>query len=164
MKPSRRSLLSETFHAGITLKGIDGLLETIGGVLLWFLKPSELNEIVRFILQHELSRDPHDWIGVHLLHATAKLADADPAFASLFLLSHGVTKVALVTCLWMNKLWAYPLTIAVFAAFGAYQAYRYTHTHSVWLLVLTIFDIVLIFLTWEEYKQQEGLRRARKWL
>lgn len=152
---SRQKLLSETFHTGITLKGIDGLLEIIGGVLVWFVKPGELNEIARFIFQHELSRDPHDWIAVHVLHATEKLANADPAFASFFLLSHGVTKVALVTCLWMNKLWAYPLTIAVFAAFSGYQMYRYTHTHSVWLLVLTIFDLVLIYLTWAEYKVQE---------
>jgi uncharacterized membrane protein len=164
MALSRQKLLNETFHTGITLKGIDGILEIMGGVLLWFVKPSELSEIVRFIFQHELSRDPHDWIAVHVLHATEKLANADPAFASLFLLSHGVTKVALITCLWMNKLWAYPLTIVVFAAFGIYQAYRYTHTHSVWLLVLTVFDMVLIFLTWEEYKQQAGIRRAKQWL
>jgi len=159
---SRQKLLSETFHTGITLKGIDGLLEIVGGVLLWFLKPRELSEMARFIFQHELSRDPNDWIGVHLLHATEKLANANPAFASFFLLSHGVTKVALVTCLWMNKLWAYPLTIAVFAAFCVYQMYRYTHTHSVWLIVLTVFDIVLIYLTWAEYKVQERKLRAKK--
>lgn len=157
MNPGRRPLLSQIFHAGITLKGIDGALEMIGGVLLWFLKPADLNEITRFLLQHDLSRDPHDWIGQHLLHATAKLADANSGFASFFLLSHGVTKVALVLCLWMNRLWAYPLTIGVFAAFSVYQTYRYMHTHSVWLLVLTIFDIVLIYLTWQEYKQQRAL-------
>jgi uncharacterized membrane protein len=157
---SRQKLLSETFHTGITLKGIDGILEIIGGVLLWIVRPSELSEIARFIFQHELSGDPHDWIAVHVLHATEKLANADPAFASLFLLSHGVTKVALVTCLWMNKLWAYPLTIAVFAAFSVYQMYRYKHTHSIWLIVLTVFDLVLIYLTWAEYKVQERKLRG----
>ena len=119
------------------------------------MKPYELSEIARFFFQHELSRDPDDWIAVHVLHATAKLANADPTFASFFLLSHGVTKVALVACLWMNKLWAYPLTIAMFAAFSVYQVYRYMHTHSVWLIVLTVFDVVLIYLTLAEYKVQE---------
>jgi uncharacterized membrane protein len=162
MKISPESLLSKTFHTGITLKGIDGLLEIAGGVLLWFMKPRELGEIARFIFQHELSRDPDDWIAMHVLHATVKLANADPAFASLFLLSHGVTKVVLVTCLWMNKLWAYPLTIAVFAAFSVYQMYRYTHTHSIWLILLTVFDVVLIYLTWAEYKVQERKIQAKK--
>jgi uncharacterized membrane protein len=163
MKPSRRSLLNHTFRAGIALKGIDGTFEITGGFLLWFFRPAELNEIVRFLLQHDLSRDPHDWIGVHLLRGAATLANASPAFASLFLLSHGVTKVVLVLGLWMNKLWAYPLTIAVFAAFCVYQVYRYTHTYSVWMLVLTIFDLALIYLTWEQYKQQDELLGAKQW-
>ena len=66
MRISRESLLSKTFHTGITLKGIDGLLEIAGGVLLWFLKPRELSEIARFIFQHELPHDPDDWIAVHV--------------------------------------------------------------------------------------------------
>src|SRR6516164_9772197 len=113
MKTRRRSLLDQTFHAGIMLKGLDGILEVIGGTLLWFLKPSDLNKIVRFLLQHDLSRSPHDWIAEHLLHVAAKTAGTNPEFASFFLLSHGITKVALVLGLWMKKLWAYPLTIAV---------------------------------------------------
>ena len=155
MKFTLRSLLRETFRAGITLKGIDGALETVGGVLLWFFKPSELSEIVRSLFQHELSSDPNDWIAEHVLRATVKLAEANPEFASLFLLSHGLTKAALVLCLWMNRLWAYPLTMAVFAAFSVYQTYRYTHTRSAWLLALTILDLILIYLTWEEYGQQK---------
>ena|ERR1700722_12393320 len=159
MKTWRRSLLDQTFHAGIILKGLDGALEVLGGLLLWFSKPADLNEIVRFLLQHDLSRDPHDWIAEHLLHA--KTADANLAFASFFLLSHGATKVALVLGLWMKKLWAYPLTIAVFGAFCVYQTYRYALTHSAWMLVLTILDLALICLTWEQYRQQKGLRRAK---
>ncbi len=54
----RSSLLHRTFQTGIALKGIDGILETIGGLTLWFISPSRLNEIVRGLLQHELSRDP----------------------------------------------------------------------------------------------------------
>jgi uncharacterized membrane protein len=160
MKPTRRSLLNQTFLAGIALKGIDGALETIGGVLLWFLKPGELNEAVRFLLQHDLSRDPHDWIREHLLHGAAKLADADPTFAVFFLVSHGVTKVALVAGMWRNKLWAYPLTMVVFAAFCVYQMYRYTHTHSVWMVILTILDVALIWLTWNQFQEQRALRKT----
>ena len=162
MNFSFRSLVRQTFRAGITLKGIDGALETMGAALLWFVKPSELSETLRALCQHELSRDPDDWIAGHLLHATVKMAAANPGFASFFLLSHGLTKVALVLCLWMNKLWAYPLTIAVFGAFSIYQMYRYTHTHSPWLLALTILDVVLIYLTWEEYGQQKKAARREE--
>ena len=45
-----------SFRTGITLKGIDGLLEAIGGVLLWFIKPEQLGTTLREIFEHELVR------------------------------------------------------------------------------------------------------------
>jgi uncharacterized membrane protein len=158
MNLRNQAILKSTFRAGITLKGIDGVLETVGGALLWVIPPSAMNAIVRILSQHELSSDPHDFIAIHLLHVSEKLLSGNKMFASLYLLSHGVTKVALVVALWMNELWAYPLTIFVFAAFSAYQMYRYSHTHSITLLLLTIFDVVLIYLTWLEWREQKTLR------
>jgi uncharacterized membrane protein len=43
------------------------------------------------------------------------------------------------------------VAIAVFFAFIAYQLYRYSFTHSEWLLLLTILDGVVIWLTWHEF-------------
>ena len=159
MKPRTRIILKNTFRTGITLKGIDGVLETIGGVLLWLIHPSAMNAIVRVFCQHELSRDPQDFIALHLFRASETLLSGNRLFASLYLLSHGATKIVLVVALWMDALWAYPLTIFVFAAFGAYQMYQYSHTHSIAMLLHTIFDVVLICLTWLEWREREALRR-----
>ena len=161
MKPRTRTILRTTFRTGITLKGIDGLLETIGGVLLWLIPPSAMNALVRVLSQHELSRDPQDFLAVHILRASETLLSSNKLFASLYLLSHGATKVALVVALWRNALWAYPLTIFVFAAFSAYQMYRYSHTHSMAMLLLTIFDVALIYLTWLEWRERRALRANR---
>ena len=70
-------------------------------------------------------------------------------------------KAVLAALLWMNKLWAYPLAIVIFSAFSVYQIYRYTHTHAFALLVLTVFDVIIVYLTWEEYGA-EKLRRAER--
>jgi uncharacterized membrane protein len=164
MKPPEKTLkppstlLDRTFHAGITLKGIGGVLETIGGVLLWFLSPASMSQTVKLLFLQELARDPDSFFASHLLKESSKIANMDPTFASLYLLSHGITKVALVVCLWMNKLWAYPLTIMVFAGFCVYQIRRYMHTHAISLVLLTIFDIFLIYLTWREYLEQRRIR------
>ncbi len=150
--------LRASFRTGITLKGIDGLLEAVGGVLLWFIKPESLGSTLQEIFQHELSRDPHDFIAAHLLHVSEKFASSDPLFASIYLLSHGLVKAMLSVLLWMNKLWAYPLAIAVFSAFSIYQIYRYSHTHAFVLLVLTVFDVMIVYLTWEEYGAEKSRR------
>jgi len=109
-----KSLLRGTFRAGVSMKGIDGLLEAIGGVLLWFIKPSEMSWTIQTLCQHELSRDPHDFVAAHLLHVSERLAHGNPIFASIYLLSHGLVKVLLAVALWLDELWAYPLAIVIF--------------------------------------------------
>jgi len=156
-----KSLLYGGFRAGITMKGVDGLLEATGGVLLWFVKPSAMSHALRVLSLHELSRDPRDFIGMHLLHISARLAHSDPTFASIYLLWHGLAKAGLSLALWLNRLWAYPLAIAVFSFFSVYQIYRFSHTHSVALLILTVCDVAIIWLTWEEYVVQKAKREGQ---
>ena len=160
MKPRIRTILKTSFQTGITLKGIDGVLEIVGGVLLWIVRPAAMNAFIRVLSLHDLSRDPHDFIAVHLLRTSEMLLSTNRLFPSLFLLSHGIAKVVLVIALWMKELWAYPATILVFSAFSAYQIYRCSHTHSIALFILTIFDVVVIGLTWQQWRQLNVSRSA----
>ncbi len=155
-----RSLLHNGFRTGVAIKGLDGVLEAVGGALVWFINPSQMNRAVRFLFQHELSQDPHDFVANHLLHASQLLEHSGRLFASIYLLAHGVVKILLAVALWMNDLWAYPLAVFVFGVFGVYQIYRYSHTHSIALLILTVFDAAIVWLTWREYRVQSAGRGA----
>ena len=73
-------------------------------------------------------------------------------FTAYYLASHGIVKLFVIIGLWRKKLWYYPTAIVVFASFIVYQLYRFNFTHSIWLLVLTVLDVVVIWLTWHEYK------------
>ena len=56
-----------------------------------------------------------------------------------------------------NKLWAYPWLIGLLLAFILYQLYRITAVHfSAGLTVLTIFDALLVWLTWREYRAKRA--------
>jgi uncharacterized membrane protein len=157
-KSRRSSLLHESFQAGITLKGIDGMLEAIGGIVLWSIKPADLNRIALKFLETDLPFDRHEFITTHLYRATEHLAYGGKHFASLYLLAHGLTKALLVIALWFDALWAYPLTMVVFGLFSVFQIHRFLHTHSVVLLLLTVFDMLIIGLTWREYSEQKVSR------
>jgi uncharacterized membrane protein len=111
-------------------RGIDGVLEIIGGLIVLWITPRAVNYVVAAITEHELSEDPRDPIATHLLSASHGLAHAGKTLAAFYLLSHGVTKVALVVALLCNKLWAYPSMIALLTLFIAYQLYRTSYTHS----------------------------------
>ncbi len=148
----RRRPLHDAFHAGIIVKGIDGTFEVIGGLLLLLVQPRTIGRFVLLLTEHELSRDPEDIIARYLLTAVQHLSESSQLFGSLYLLSHGFIKLFLIAALWNRKLWAYPSAIAFFVLFILYQLYRYALSHSVWLILLSIFDAFVVFLTWVEYR------------
>lgn len=146
--------IHKVFDISIILKGIDGILEIIGGLLLILVKPETINYIVASLTQYELVEDPNDAIANFILH-TVHLTAQSRIFGILYLLSHGIIKIFIVAGLLKNKLWAYPAGITIFSVFGVYQIYRYLHTNSLMLLILTITDAFVIFLTWHEFKMIE---------
>jgi uncharacterized membrane protein len=144
------------------LKGLDGVLEVVGGVLLLVITPTTIDRVTRWLTQHELSEDPHDFIATHILHAAGKLTTGSLRFGAVYLLLHGLVKIVLVTALLQNRLWAYPWAIVFLLAFIGYQVYRLTFGLSVGLIGLTIFDAIVVWLTWREYLKQRKLARRRR--
>ena len=78
-------------------------------------------------------------------------------FGAVYLLIHGAVKVVLVVALLLNKLWAYPCLIVVLLVFICYQLYRIALNPTAGLVALTVFDSVIVALTWREYRR---LRRV----
>jgi len=149
--------LDKTFKIGLVLKGLDGILEVVGGILLLFLTPAAIQHLVRALTAHELSEDPHDLIARYLLHTTAHLHHGTTLFGAIYLLSHGIAKIVLVALVLKDKLWAYPWLIGLLLAFIGYQLYQITAVHfSAGLTLLTVFDAFLVWLTWREYRAKRA--------
>ncbi len=155
-----RNVLLNTFRCSIVLKGLFAMFESITGATLFFVPGRLLNRVALRIGTLDLSRNRHDWINVHLRHMSAGITGTGRHFAAAYLLSHGLVKVVLVIELLRNRLWAYPLMIAVLGAFIVYQGYRFALTHSIAMIALTIFDLAVITLTLLEYREQLGMRRT----
>jgi uncharacterized membrane protein len=149
----KAAILHKAFDVGVVLKGIDGVLEVIGGILFVFVNPSGLGEVVRFLTADELSEDPRDLVANFLMRAVHHLSRSTEFFGSVYLLSHGFIKVVLVVSLLKSRLWAYPAAIIFFSLFIAYQIYRYSYSHSFWLIIMSIIDFAVIWLTWWEYRR-----------
>jgi uncharacterized membrane protein len=154
-----RGLLDQTFEVVIILKGLDGMLEVIGGLLLLVVSPATIDRVVTSLTHHELSEDPHDFVATHLLKTAHGLTGAAVLFGAVYLLAHGLVKVVLVAALLKNQLWAYPWMIALLGVFIVYQLYRLSLRVSVGLTVLTIFDAFIAWLTYREYRRQLAVAR-----
>jgi len=155
------SALDRTFQISIGLKGIDGLLEIIGGIVLLFVAPATLQAWARSLTAHELAQDPNDFIARHLLHSASQLSHSTTLFGAIYLLSHGIAKVVLVIALLREQLWAYPWMIGLLGVFIAYQVYRLTYRVTIGLTLLTLFDTFVVWLTIREYRLERRRRRTR---
>ena len=107
-----------------------------------------------------LSEDPHDLIANYFLHAAQNYSVSAQHFTALYLVSHGAVKLLVIWGLLKEELWCYPIALVVFSLFIFYQLYRFTHTHSVWMLVLTAVDLLVIWLTWHEWRYLERTREG----
>jgi uncharacterized membrane protein len=126
-----RTGFDRVFEVGILLKGLDGLLEIAGGILLLFIKPELVNHLAATLTQHELAEDPRDFLATHVLHSTQNLAAGSFTFAAIYLLSHGIVKIILVWEILHERLWAYAGLIYLSIGFMIYQVYRFSYSHSI---------------------------------
>jgi uncharacterized membrane protein len=145
--------LHRLFLFSIWVKGISGLLEAATGILVIFISPRVLENLVVFLTAPELSEDPDDALARYLAGAVHRYSTDTQGFLATYLILHGAIRVFLVGALLAKKRWAYPVSLAALGSFIVYQAYRFTLTHSVWLLMLTIVDLVVAYLIWEEYRR-----------
>jgi uncharacterized membrane protein len=144
--------IHEVFDITLLLKGLNALAELIGGFLLYVVSTENITRIVNFFIRGELIEDPHDIVANYLLNLALTFGGNSKAFAALYLASHGIVNGLVVLGLWKEKIWAYPISFAVIGAFIAYQVYLLTFGYSLWLVILTVLDIIVILLAWHEYR------------
>lgn len=148
-----QTLLDKTYEIGIIIKGIDGTLELLGGILVLALSPHTITGITAFLTEDALRENPHNFIALRVQHAGHHLASGHTVFAAAFLLTHGLVKVVLVTCLLLNKLWAYPWALVVLSFFLVYQVYLLITAPTFGMAFLTVLDVIIIFLVYREWQK-----------
>ncbi|HTR41239.1 MAG TPA: DUF2127 domain-containing protein [Pseudomonadales bacterium] len=149
VKQGRETIYHRLFKIGIWLKGIDGILEIIGGILFLIVSPIALNRYVRFITQ----RDLHNWFGEGLRHWAANLHHGSKLIGGAYLLGNGVIKIFLAAGILRGKLWCYPVAIVIISLFICLQIVRLSIRFSVPMLTGTVIDIAIVLLIMREYRR-----------
>ena len=143
--------LHSLFLFTVWIKGISGLLESFAGILVFLVEPRTLETFVVYLAAPELAEDPDDWLAKFAIEAASQYSADTQVFLYAYWISPGVIRVFLVSALLSGKLWAYPLSLGALALFIAYQVHRFMQTHSLWLVILTIVNLGVAYLIWEEY-------------
>ena len=150
--------LHRFFEISLLLKAMFAGGEILAAIGVYLITPGFLSQLTGAITRAELAEDPHDFIANYLVQWAQHLSANTEWFMALYLLSHGVIKLWLIVGLMRERLWYYPVALIVFGLFIVYQLYRFSFTHSAWLLLITAVDVVVVGLTWHEYRYLRRLR------
>ncbi len=157
-----KTTFDDIFEIGILLKMLDGIIETIIGLVLLLIRPEHVTHWAHKLTAAELAQDPHDFIASHIVKWANDYTKQAAVFAAIYLLSHGIIKIVLVYEVMRNHLWAYIALIVVTLGFVAYQLVHVFEKFSVGFVLLTLFDFAIVYLTAREYAKQKRLRQTNK--
>ncbi len=149
------------FEYAVIIKGFSGVWETVSGLLFLFVNKEVFNNLFHFIFSNELLEDPYDPFINFIAQSLQNISVNTKIFIAIYILVHGLINIFLTIQLYRNKLWAYLLAMSAMIIFIIYQIYRIILYHSAVLTIITIFDLILIFLIWHEYKHQKSLIQSK---
>jgi uncharacterized membrane protein len=135
------------FYIGIVIKGLYSIAEFALGALFVFFNYATLYRAAFFFMGDELAEGP-------VVRTLRDFAATPRSFWAFLFISHAIVKLFLTWGLLRDKLWAYPLSAAVFALFIVSQLYQMAYTPSLALSFITVFDVALIALILREYKNK----------
>jgi len=140
------------FRVSLFLKGAFAISEIVGGILACVVPQQFVLNVVAVLTQAELAEDPRDLVATSLLNTAQHISAGTRYFTAAYLVSHGAIKLWLILGLLREKFGYYPTAMVIFGLFIVYQLYRFSFAHSILLLLITVLDVVIIALTWHEYR------------
>ena len=152
MIDGKSRLYHRLFVVAVVLKGLNGMVELVAGSSILAVGHAGLNGIVTLLTARELSEDPTDLVANLLRRWFAQLSPDAELFAAVYLLTHGVAKIVLATCLLREKSWAFPAAAAFFALFIAYMSYRLALGWSWSIAAFCLLDLATLFLVLHEWR------------
>lgn len=140
----------QLFKWSILLKGVISVGEVFAGIVLLLIPSAYIIALVQG-LGTWLSGYADSTLTLKLVTELSAFGAGSALFVALYLLSRGLIKCALILGLLKNKLWAYPASLVVLGLFLIYQAYEIFIRGSVFVIAISLFDIIVMYLIWREW-------------
>ncbi len=154
--PLFRRVVHALFEASLAIKAALCSAELVAGLGLLFVPVQRVNDLVFWLTHFQIADDPSDPLANWSRHAIGQFTSGTEQFYGWYLLAHGGLKLVMVAMLWRKVVWAYPVSMAVLAGFVLYQGSEFVTHGSPFLLVLSCFDLFMIWLVWQEYRLLRG--------
>lgn len=150
---SRTGLLHKAYLITIIIKGLFGLLEFCGGVIIAIFGPQRLYGLVLRIIAPELYEGGHFRTAQLALHGAAALAQTRGHFVIFYLFVHGTLKMTITAVLLRGRgRWVFPVAVVILLGFIAFFGFDLSKRWSIWVLGLALFDTATLALVANEWR------------
>lgn len=146
-----RSLPHLVYLVAIAVKGIDGVIETLLGLLIAITGPDRFYSLVLRFTTPELEENPANRTAAAVQHGAAGLAHASAAFTIFYLLTHGILKSGIAVNLLAGHRWIFAPACVILTGFILYMSYHITQHFSWWLFGFALFDLFTLALVINEW-------------
>lgn len=147
----RQILLHYAYLGAILIKGFDGALETLTGIVLAITGPQRFyGWVIRLTAPELTGHHP----ALHAIRSGAtRLSEASHEFVLFYLLVHGFLKLGIVMALlWRGGRLVFPIAALILAAFVVYMGWHLTMRWSGWVLSFALFDLLTLGLVLNEWR------------
>ena len=148
----RLPLLHYVYLGAILIKGIDGALEAVAGIVIALAGPERFYAWLIRISAPELAGGGHP--ALHAIRNGAqRLAEGSHEFVVFYLLVHGLLKLGVVIALLKGGgRWVFPVAAVILAGFVAYLSWHLAERWSGWVLSFALFDFLTLALVLNEWR------------
>lgn len=147
----RLPLLHYAYLAAILVKGFDGALEALAGMIIAITGPERVYEwVIRLTAPELTGHHP----ALHAIRSGAtRLAESSHEFVIFYLLVHGVLKLGVVVALLRGggRL-VFPVASLILAGFVIYMGSELARHWSGWVLSFLLFDLLTLLLVLNEWR------------
>ncbi|MBB5153910.1 DUF2127 domain-containing protein [Saccharopolyspora phatthalungensis] len=147
------TLTDKLFRIAVVLKGLDGAVQLIGGVLLIFVPPTIVTRFAHAVVTRDLLGPPTGALAGHFEVAAQHFVAGGQTFLIIFLIAHGVIKVGLVVALLCKIMPMYPVAMTALGLFIIFELLRAVQTRSLVLPFFAALDVVIFVLVLKEYRE-----------
>ena len=149
-------LMHYAYLGAILVKGFDGAVEALAGLVIAVTGPQRLYEWVIRLTAPELTGHHHP--ALHAIrNGAARLAHGSHHFVIFYLVVHGLLKLGIVVALLKGGgRWVFPIASLILVGFIVYMGWRLTIRWSDWLLGFALFDLLTLALVLNEWRNEGG--------
>ena len=142
------------FFVAIAIKGLDGFLEAVAGLIFAFAGSQQVYDFALWATAPELERHPASRALHAIRHGAYGLTHTSHRFVITYLLIHGLIKLALVINLMIEKLWVFPVSVALLLGFIGVMGVKLSQHWSNWLFAFAMFDVITVALVAHEWRMR----------